>query len=172
MATGALNRASLEAKDRDALVAIASALGVRAGDDTDTSALIDRILERAPEAPASGGAARGRSLGADGEPLADWEIELAEHEGTPIAPDARRASEGRGERRDTRRDIATIAVTIAVTIAATIAVTGTGAPAPLPTRMATGAVAAGAAAVEVVVADSATRVRRATTATRPTTTSR
>jgi transcription termination factor Rho len=33
------------------------------------------------------------ALGADGEPLADWEIELAEHEGTPVAPDARRVSE-------------------------------------------------------------------------------
>jgi len=88
VATGALNRASLEAKDRDALVAIASALGVRAGDDTDTSALIDRILEHAPAAPASGGARRGAALGADGEPLSDWEIELAEHEGTPVAPDA------------------------------------------------------------------------------------
>jgi transcription termination factor Rho len=102
VATGALTRASLEAKDRDALVAIASALGVRAGDDVETSALIDRILEHAPAAPAEGGRRGDRALGADGEPLADWEIELAEHEGTPIAPDARRASEGRGERRDDR----------------------------------------------------------------------
>ena len=38
-------------------------------------------------------AAAKAALGADGEPLADWEIELAEHEGTPVAPDARRASE-------------------------------------------------------------------------------
>ena len=104
VATGALNRASLEAKDRDALVAIASALGVRAGDDTDTSALIDRILEHAPAAPASGGARRGAALGADGEPLSDWEIELAEHEGTPVAPDARRTSDRGGDRGGARRD--------------------------------------------------------------------
>ena len=42
-------------------------------------------------------------LGADGEPLADWEIELAEHEGTPVAPDARRASDqDRGDRNNNR----------------------------------------------------------------------
>lgn len=42
-------------------------------------------------------------LGADGQPLAEWEIELAEHEGTPIAPDARRISDqgdSRGDNRD------------------------------------------------------------------------
>jgi len=40
-------------------------------------------------------------LGADGQPLAEWEIELAEHEGTPIAPDARRQSDV-GDRGDSR----------------------------------------------------------------------
>jgi transcription termination factor Rho len=44
-------------------------------------------------AKTSSPAAAQAALGADGEPLADWEIELAEHEGTPVAPDARRASE-------------------------------------------------------------------------------
>ena len=43
----------------------------------------------------------GPVLGADGQPLAEWEIELAEHEGTPIAPDARRQSDV-GDRGDSR----------------------------------------------------------------------
>jgi len=44
----------------------------------------------------------GPMLGADGQPLAEWEIELAEHEGTPIAPEARRRSEQGDSRGDER----------------------------------------------------------------------
>ena len=62
--------------------------------------------EDAPKAEkpaAKSPAPAGPVLGADGEPLADWEIELAEHEGTPVAPDARRASEqDRGDRNANR----------------------------------------------------------------------
>ncbi|MEY3363896.1 MAG: transcription termination factor Rho, partial [Actinomycetota bacterium] len=43
-------------------------------------------------------------LGADGEPLSEWELELAEHEGTPIAPDARVRTERGGDRGDARGD--------------------------------------------------------------------
>jgi transcription termination factor Rho len=108
MASGALEKTALEAKDREQLTAIASALGVKSASRAKKSELIDMILEQTkPAAPTpvaakptsrvaaktSSPAAAQAALGADGEPLADWEIELAEHEGTPVAPDARRASE-------------------------------------------------------------------------------
>jgi transcription termination factor Rho len=108
MASGALEKSALEAKDREQLTAIASALGVKSASRAKKSELIDMILEQTKPAaptpvaakPASRVAAKSAApskaqaaLGADGEPLADWEIELAEHEGTPVAPDARRASE-------------------------------------------------------------------------------
>ena len=108
MASGALEKSALEAKDREQLTAIASALGVKSASRAKKSELIDMILEQTKPAtptpvatkPASrvaaskaAPAAAKAALGADVEPLADWEIELAEHEGTPVAPDARRASE-------------------------------------------------------------------------------
>ena len=108
MASGALEKSALEAKDREQLTAIASALGVKSASRAKKSELIDMILEQTkPAAPTPvaakptsrvaaktpAPAAAQAALGADGEPLADWEIELAEHEGTPVAPDARRASE-------------------------------------------------------------------------------
>ena len=107
MASGALEQSALEAKDREQLVAIAGALGVKSASRAKKAELIEMILEQtkptevAPkpakkvEAPKAErpAAPAGPALGADGEPLADWEIELAEHEGTPVAPEARRASE-------------------------------------------------------------------------------
>ena len=108
MASGALEKTALEAKDREQLTAIASALGVKSASRAKKSELIDMILEQTkPAAPTpvaakptsrvatktSSPATAQPALGAGGEPLADWEIELAEHEGTPVAPDARRASE-------------------------------------------------------------------------------
>ena len=108
MASGTLEKTALEAKDREQLTAIASALGVKSASRAKKSELIDMILEQTkPAAPTpvaakptsrvatktSSPAAAQPALGAGGEPLADWEIELAEHEGTPVAPDARRASE-------------------------------------------------------------------------------
>jgi transcription termination factor Rho len=108
MASGALEKSALEAKDREQLTAIASALGVKSASRAKKSELIDMILEQTKPAAPTPVAAKPTSrvaaktpapaaaqpaLGAGGEPLADWEIELAEHEGTPVAPDARRASE-------------------------------------------------------------------------------
>ena len=118
MASGALEQSALEAKDREQLVAIASALGVKSASRAKKQELIDMILEQtkpaapAPKAEAPKPAARQSSapaLGADGEPLADWEIELAEHEGTPIAPEAKRQGDqqrnnDRGERNNDRGD--------------------------------------------------------------------
>jgi len=58
------------------------------------------------DAKAAGTAKGGNTvpLGADGEPLSEWELELAEHEGTPIAPDARVRTERGGDRGDARGD--------------------------------------------------------------------
>ena len=121
MASGALEQSALEAKDREQLVAIAGALGVKSASRAKKAELIEMILEQtkpaevtpkpaqkddAPKAEkpaAKSPAPAGPVLGADGEPLADWEIELAEHEGTPVAPDVRRASEqDRGDRNANR----------------------------------------------------------------------
>ena len=126
MAAPQLGRAQLEEKDRDDLAQIASALGLKGVAKADKAALIEKILEEtmAPEpkesAPKSGSresrsgsrdakpATKGTNpapLGADGEPLSDWEIELAEHEGTPIAPEARAEADSRGrDRGDSRGD--------------------------------------------------------------------
>ena len=123
MASGALEQSALEAKDREQLVAIAGALGVKSASRAKKAELIEMILEQtkpaevapktakkedAPKAEkpaAKSPAPAGPVLGADGEPLADWEIELAEHEGTPVAPDARRASEqDRGDRNVNRNN--------------------------------------------------------------------
>ena len=112
MASGALEQSALEAKDRDQLLAIAKALGVKSAARAKKEEIIDMILEQtapaasaAPEvaapaksaAPSSSSSSSSKSdvpaLGSDGQALAEWEIELAEHEGTPIAPDARRRTE-------------------------------------------------------------------------------
>jgi transcription termination factor Rho len=116
VANGALEQSALEAKDREQLVAIAAALGVKSAARAKKSDLIDAILEqtkpseapapraekpRAAEKSSDKPADKGPALGADGEPLSEWEIELAEHEGTPIAPEARRNN---NERRNDRGD--------------------------------------------------------------------
>ncbi|MBM3805509.1 MAG: transcription termination factor Rho [Actinobacteria bacterium] len=124
MANGALEQSALEQKDRDQLVAIAKALGVKASARANKGEIIEMILKQtAPAEPVASKASSvqsvaqsdnnaaakptprsgGPMLGADGQPLAEWEIELAEHEGTPIAPDARRISDqgdSRGDNRD------------------------------------------------------------------------
>ncbi len=126
MASGALEQSALEAKDRDQLLAIAKALGVKSAGRAKKEEIIGMILEQtapsapAPSAPASAASApvvnsksastssstSGKTdvpaLGADGQPLSEWEIELAEHEGTPIAPDARRRTEQTESRSDNR----------------------------------------------------------------------
>ena len=95
MAAEALEKSVLEGKDREQLMAIAQALGVKSVSRAKKAELIDKILEQTstPEPvakpaakPAPAAKAEPREprvvLGPDGEPLADWEIELAEHEGT------------------------------------------------------------------------------------------
>ena len=121
MASGALEQSALEAKDRDQLLAIAKALGVKSAGRAKKEEIIGMILEQtapstpAPSAPAPVANSKSASttssvsrktdapaLGADGQPLSEWEIELAEHEGTPIAPDARRRTEQTESRSDNR----------------------------------------------------------------------
>ena len=138
MAAEALEKSALESKDKDQLMAIAEALGVKTTARASKAALVEKILEKtgANDAPAAAPARRGRPpksenaeaesrtdddastdddesseraprgdrrdrgqrndrggqdkpesnepivyIGADGEPLAEWEIELAQHEG-------------------------------------------------------------------------------------------
>ena len=128
MASEALEQSALEAKDREQLVAIAKALGVKSAARAKKEEIIEMILEQTAPSPvvaapvaasvkragtgssksasdansSSDAKSDGQVLGADGQPLAEWEIELAEHEGTPIAPDARRQSDvgDRGDRND------------------------------------------------------------------------
>ncbi len=135
MASGALEQSALEVKDREQLLAIAKALGVKSASRAKKEEIIEMILEQTAPAKvvpatvrtpttvkASSSPARATTtsatastssaslvasdksaLGADGQSLAEWEIELAEHEGTPISPDARRRSE-QGESRNEYRD--------------------------------------------------------------------
>jgi len=128
MAAEALEKSALEAKDKDQLVAIAEALGVKTSARSSKAALVDLILEKTgPEespAPApekserdradsrgdsrpagrsNGSAGNGAEpttyLGPDGEPLAEWEIELAQHEGrTDELTPADRGGRDRGPR--------------------------------------------------------------------------
>jgi len=133
VASGALEQSALVEKDREQLVAIATALGVKSTSRAKKADLVDMILEQtkpvetepkpvvvppvvaqAVVVPAASSTsvtnAETRALGSNGEALAEWEIELAEHEGTPIAPEARRTSEStfrnpnRNPRRDGQRD--------------------------------------------------------------------
>ncbi|NDH46096.1 MAG: transcription termination factor Rho, partial [Actinobacteria bacterium] len=100
MAAPQLGRAQLEEKDRDDLIQIAKALGLKGVSAANKADLIAKILEEtmAPQSDDKPQASA-KPLGADGEPLADWEVELAEHEGTPIAPDARVRGGDRGDSR-------------------------------------------------------------------------
>ena len=152
MAAEALEKSALESKDKDQLMAIAGALGVKAGARDSKATLVDKILEKtgandAPAAPAPRGRAprneepaeesdsdderparepRGSRndrgdrgdraprdeqssnessepvvyVGADGEPLAEWEIELAQHEGRTGELKQQGAGQGRGQRND------------------------------------------------------------------------
>ncbi len=115
MAAEALEQSMLESKDKDQLLAIAQALGIKTTARASKATLIDKILEttgagqqpsEAPAAPApavarptptaaaaasDAAAAPAVVLGPDGEPLADWEIELlrkGEIELPPPAPAA------------------------------------------------------------------------------------
>ena len=142
MAAEALEKSALESKDKDQLMAIAAALGVKTSGRASKTTLVEKILEKTgvPEAtpqpkstrtekPARGektdrtqshddsdadtdddAPRRGKSsasaeptvyLGADGEPLAEWEIELAQHEGRlGELQTAGPSTSGRGDRGD------------------------------------------------------------------------
>ena len=104
MAAEALEQSVLESKDREQLMAIAQALGVKSVSRAKKAELIDKILEQtAPpvetkrpartekQAPKEAAAQKETPaakaeprvvIGIDGEPLSEWELELAEHEGT------------------------------------------------------------------------------------------
>ena len=136
MAAEALEKSALDAKDKDQLVAIAEALGVKVTARASKATLVEQILEKtgvadtpAPKgrgskapaasnddddkhethdkeapAPAGNGASKAADsgdtvyVGADGEPLAEWEIELAQHEGR--LGELRTAGGGGGGQRD------------------------------------------------------------------------
>jgi len=132
VAAEALEKSVLEGKDREQLMAIAQALGVKSVSRAKKAELIDKILEQtstpeptakpAPKPAPVAGVATSESreprvvLGSDGEPLSEWEIELAEHEGTLEETAATvqhndrgpRSNEGqrsdRGPRNDSRND--------------------------------------------------------------------
>ena len=95
MSAETLERSVLEGKDREQLIAIASALGLKALSRAKKGDIIDRILDqtgaggpptsgRANGNGGGGGAGEARPAGRKepdlldehGEPLADWEIEL------------------------------------------------------------------------------------------------
>ncbi|MEI8238299.1 MAG: transcription termination factor Rho, partial [Actinomycetota bacterium] len=99
MAAEALEQSMLESKDKDQLLAIAQALGIKTTARASKATLIGKILESTgvsndapvpatgarvtaaaaaaePSAPVSGTDAPEVVLGPDGEPLSDWEIEL------------------------------------------------------------------------------------------------
>jgi transcription termination factor Rho len=164
MAAEALEKSALESKDKDQLMAIAGALGVKAAARDSKATLVDKILEKtgANDAPAPAPAPRGRPprqqepaadvdgddadddvapvreprqareqreprepregrnprserqndrapkesseptvyVGADGEPLAEWEIELAQHEGRMGELKTQSSGQGRSDRGD------------------------------------------------------------------------
>ena len=135
MAAEALEQSVLESKDREQLMAIAQALGVKSVSRAKKAELIDKILEQtappvetkrpartekqAPKeaaAPKEAPAAKAEPrvvIGIDGEPLSEWELELAEHEGTlektaseghrPNRPHNDRQQNDRGPRQQNER---------------------------------------------------------------------
>ena len=143
MAAAALEQSMLESKDKDTLLEMAKALGVKVTARQKKSDIIDKILETTgPSAPASTPTApastptssrNGQStrsapsdqtpssvasapvaataapadvvLGPDGEPLADWEIELAASGTTDEAPSPRDdRARGGAQRNDRNRN--------------------------------------------------------------------
>ena len=132
MAAAALEQSMLESKDKDTLLEMAKALGVKVTARQKKSDIIDRILDTtgpsvpvAPVAPRpetrsdngqQGGVeaktaatngpptlsdAPGVVLGPDGEPLADWETELAKN---GPSDDSSRGDDGSGQRGDRNRN--------------------------------------------------------------------
>jgi len=128
VAAAALEQSMLESKDKDTLLEMAKALGVKVTARHKKSEIIDKILDltgsttpAAVATPSGNGQSAQKPeveeesassgpddspadvvLGPDGEPLADWEIELANSGGAadPGAGDDR-SSPGNGRSRDT-----------------------------------------------------------------------
>ncbi len=116
MAAEALEKSVLESKDKDQLLAIASALGIKSGAKLKKADLVEKILEqtagpaeaekkapvkKAAEPTPSPTEGKKIYLGPDGEPLADWEIELAQAEGTlgePVSAGSQESSREGGQR--------------------------------------------------------------------------
>jgi len=126
MAAEALEKSALEAKDKDQLTAIATALGIKSVARASKATLIEKILDQtganggasSADRPASKTPSKAKTetktadaktgaqsdaepvvhLGPDGEPLAEWEIELAEHEGRMSSEEASAARTGRQDR--------------------------------------------------------------------------
>ncbi len=123
MAAEALEKSVLEGKDREQLMAIAQALGVKSVSRAKKAELIDKILEQtatpeptkkeprrdeAPERPANQQKSQTPAeprvvIGPDGEPLSEWELELAEHEGT-LDETAAAGHQRNPQRNDRNRD--------------------------------------------------------------------
>ncbi|MBA3287846.1 MAG: Rho termination factor N-terminal domain-containing protein, partial [Acidimicrobiia bacterium] len=79
MAAEALEQSVLESKDKDQLLAIAKALGVKASARTKKSEIIDQILESTGSVARANGSAAPSGNG-DGpvatEPPAEWELAI------------------------------------------------------------------------------------------------
>ena len=132
MAAAALEQSMLESKDKDTLLEMAKALGVKVTARQKKSDIIDKILDTTgPSVPAAPVAPRPETrsdngqrggveakadatngppalsdapdvvLGPDGEPLADWEIELAKN---GPSDDSSRGDDGSGQRNDRNRN--------------------------------------------------------------------
>ena len=139
MAAEALEKSALESKDKDQLMAIADALGVKTTARASKTTLVEKILEKTgasddseqTEAPRRGRPPKAKVdsdettaekpaaqssepivyIGTDGEPLAEWEIELAQHEGRMGElktaggnREGRPERQPRGERSDNRHE--------------------------------------------------------------------
>ena len=139
MAAEALEKSALEGKDKDQLLQIAKALGVKGVSKLKKADLVDKIIDAtggpaveasAPAVASSNGAAPAAveseqapaeepveaseaaessdipavQLGADGEPLADWELELAEQGVSTETTPATEPSSDADAKRDGGRD--------------------------------------------------------------------
>ena len=139
MAAEALEKSALESKDKDQLMAIADALGVKTTARASKTTLVEKILEKTgasdepvrTDAPRRGRPPKARVeeddaptekpvaqssepvvyIGTDGEPLAEWEIELAQHEGrmgelktAGSNREGRPERQSRGDRQDNRHE--------------------------------------------------------------------
>ena len=98
MAAEALEQSMLESKDKDQLLAIAQALGIKTNARAAKATLISKILETTGVGPAAAAEPSAASQGAgeapagpDGEPLPDWEAELVD-KGEVAQPAARAAA--------------------------------------------------------------------------------